>query len=835
MLKLEEVIFLMGTLKRKLGESRSIKAYNTVSQVTAVLLSPLFNQCYGVMKAFSTTLCTVELNAILTKTSVQPAISSLPPLTADALRRRVEQFCIAEDREIFLIELPPPHPDQLSKRCGLILRQHLVDGEVKRLYIAGLEEGSPASRAHNIRSGDEILVISGFPLDRLTMEQLRYGLLDSPEAADIPFNANLYELAENLLNAPYRSKSKGGIPLRMPTIIVARRSPSTNVIDTRPKTQFEAIDSFYHETLLPAGTDTDKLGIQFGYNEDAGSVYIKSIAPESQAACDGILKEGDCVLEINYQKVDHLPAHDALSQIERACRRASFVNIKAFRPPLTKESGPRSSEIRRSQFVTHKALSYDSASSSDATGAMEFDCSDSTMTAVAAPWSQRRVDMNGFASGDHQLYSGDLVQSIQFWRSRLPLSAEVVGTEYDMGDVVHCLGITIEGTVEKPSPSSQYESHHYIVEVLPESCDGIRNILLPGDELLQINKNILLHEPHLEVARLLHEAPSVGYLICARPKHPISIEPIIEEEKTMPETEDIQEESSSDNTLGSDQISSDKGFKTSTSASEQTSDVDKFPQAPRILYSSRSKPTDTKLRYSPTDETEVFVTNQTTSDEEFSQTQMPWLDAHPGSPEPFPRNEAFQENVMQMMDLSNAAFTPRLEPTATMESGSSILYRLPMPPKITSVSLQGGEHERRSLHHSTALSMPDPQANNAVSFSQTEQTWLLAVFKNTGEWLGLELEATDGGPKGIRLCHITPGSPLENTLFSLRHRCHTTSSMAAALEEPRLPQIGDWILSVAGHSLCNVSGLSARITLRHLVMQCGYITIKYAPGNSHAH
>ncbi|KAG5442699.1 hypothetical protein CSKR_202613, partial [Clonorchis sinensis] len=106
-------------------------------------------------------------------------------------------------------------------------------------------------RAYNIKSGDQLLAIVGFPLDWRTLTQLRYGLLTSPEVQTLKSNANLFELAEHLLDKPYQrsvrnNKDGSSEQIEAPNLIVARnprlaKQRESQAEDTKYKAEINAL------------------------------------------------------------------------------------------------------------------------------------------------------------------------------------------------------------------------------------------------------------------------------------------------------------------------------------------------------------------------------------------------------------------------------------------------------------------------------------------------------------------------------------------------------------------------------------------------------------------
>ncbi|KAF6770775.1 hypothetical protein AHF37_10756, partial [Paragonimus kellicotti] len=88
--------------------------------------------------------------------------------------------------------------------------------------------------------------------------------------------------------------------------------------------------------------------------------------------------------------------------------------------------------------------------------------------------------------------------------------------EYDTTESSCGLGISIEGTLERTNSHSSTQPHHYIVEILPGSPADVQTALFAGDELLQVNSNVVYGMSHLEVAKILHSITPHGYIVCAR-------------------------------------------------------------------------------------------------------------------------------------------------------------------------------------------------------------------------------------------------------------------------------------------------------------------------------
>ncbi|CAF3059816.1 unnamed protein product [Rotaria socialis] len=77
------------------------------------------------------------------------------------------------------------------------------------------------------------------------------------------------------------------------------------------------------------------------------------------------------------------------------------------------------------------------------------------------------------------------------------------------------LGITLEGTVDVEN-GEKIGAHHYIRALLPEGIIGMEATLISGDELLEINNQVLYGKNHLNVIEILKRVKNDIKLVCAR-------------------------------------------------------------------------------------------------------------------------------------------------------------------------------------------------------------------------------------------------------------------------------------------------------------------------------
>ncbi|TGZ59371.1 hypothetical protein CRM22_009121 [Opisthorchis felineus] len=843
-MKLGEILFLLGSLDRKFREKKHLRLSRCTSHVSAVISSELYERCSKILQTMKASDIQQELSDLLTQSHVQPPRPGLPPLSSDALKLRVEEIRTHDATEFYLIQLPEPSSSQPFRRSGLILRQHLVDGEIKNLFVAGVERGSPADRAYNIKSGDQLLAIVGFPLDWRTLTQLRYGLLTSPEVQTLKSNANLFELAEHLLDEPYRrsvrnNSSVSSEQTKAPNLIVARnprlaKQRESQAEDIKHKTYVSGclgcVCAAFGERIdiLTAMT----IALLAGRN----AIHVISIQPDSQAGLDGILKEGDRVVEVNYQDIQQLPAPEALKRIKAMCHKANFVHIKVLRPIITRENSISSSitAARRVEKSKRQESVEGSESSPDTRRSFRPERSDSTVTAVAVP-----------AAEEDDLTEDHWNRRMAYWKSIFPESTKILIVEYDTEDSVCGLGLGIEGTMEKDTEHNLPRPHHYVIDVLPDSPVELRENVISGDELLEVNKIILYEMDHLEVAKVLHEIPNHGYLIFGRhqindvdiltPTHPRRRVNIVRESEEAPNLrastpgETIETLDSSTSSDGSDIVCpqpNDAGSR--SSSSDATSDIDKCSPMDKIIF---------------------FNARGSHEAVQSKETKNVFLDDVDEVLELPRRHRNISREKRELPDHIQLKERPQsaIVSNVPLDPNGCSFSRLPMPARVASIQSpplqpplrpRDFAFTRKRVKSQVSDDLPPPE----VKFHNDEQCFSVHIFKQCGEFLGLELDAENGGPKGIRLMNITPGSALHRLIEKQRHSdrqsgsCYRVISMVEQHVSSRLPlpEPGDWIVGVAGCNFKHRSEFQARLLLRRLVLESGSFEIRYIPSETSA-
>ncbi|VDP72261.1 unnamed protein product [Echinostoma caproni] len=819
------MLTLMRTLEQEFRQNRRLRMLRATGHCSAVIASPLFDRCKEIQKVLENSKPLDNLEKLMTKYAIPRPSCGLPPYSPKLTLTRLEQIYprLAPER-FYTVQLPENHPSFDQRRAGLILRQHLSNGQIKALFIAGTEQNSPANRhsttvlivyhvarqkviqppawglriesmhrhALNLRCGDRLVAISGFPLNWRTLELHRFGLLDAEELKGLQFNANLHDLARHLLDEPYRLDRYGSDPKinrAKPLLVLISRKKNVELHGKRGSdgsithsskpdktgTSKDTCDVLYRETVLDASNPDSGLGLQLGFDEDANGVYIVSIFPNSQAAVDGILREGDRITEINYDGIERMDPREALKKIKSICQKTSFVQLKVARPVHDLDDHP----------------------------------------------------------------------------------VQLLAPEYDISNSTCGLGLSLEGTMEQEEGDLNPVPHHYIVDLTPKGPVERLGILKAEDELLEINDQILYGEDHLKVARILHNINLTGYLICARYQRvdfPItSLEDHPEETKHQAEqTSPRIRQSDVDSiyfsqpvacpvrkrSIGVDEALPNAGKEDGKDqehvlveyGSEDNSDVDRNPTPSKVIFARSIHRSDDEGTESSNQLTVLRINQETEASEEIQLTRFP----DPGH----------DPEAEDKTSVDGPLYTP----------GYS---RLPMPARLARLSdeipqKQQKQHQHRvPIHHrSTASSLNRVEVTAATrsqsmdAIYQPDKNCLrLTLTKSAGEFLGkyiesnrvnfssLEIDAEDGGPNGIMLLGVIPDSPLDRLrsagkktpAWDSRSSLHRYSSSSERQSGYLPPKTGDWIAAVAGYTFRNRPNFKARRLLRRLVVSAGMV------------
>ncbi|KAK4474453.1 hypothetical protein MN116_001607 [Schistosoma mekongi] len=532
-------------LAKESKNQRNVCLNRLADHVYLVLKSELLVRCYDIVNIVNCPSVLDDLDSFIPYANFNEVQTGLPPFSIEQLKKRITSLHLPYGTGVFVVQLPDYQPRFGYRRSGIVLRQAIIRGEVESLFVAGVEHGSPASNAMDLRMGDCIYSISGYPLDWHTLEQLRHKLI---ELDGLPSNSNLYDLASYLLNRPYQNNgmlrehndvnNNGSITKFTkesfnsttfePPILVIIRYPKSSSLWSNQINSNETLSNNnsldYYETVLENENNDTGLGLQIGYNQDNNGIHIVSIFKDSQAERDGVLKEGDRIVEVNYENFEGLEAKQALKKVKSMCQNTKYVQIKCLRHSQSNNSPLASHNNVNSVVIDDENHSILNNEDSNDNGIDEKSVlTTTTVNNSEASLHNLEDDFVVFYNCRFSKHDDEYMNKeenndenlLNKWLDVFDSDVKILLVHYDIRNSNCGLGIGIEDTVEGDDLFGESQHHHYIVQINPEGPIGKDGTFSIGDELLEINNVTLVNKDNLEIASIFNTIPSEGYLICA--------------------------------------------------------------------------------------------------------------------------------------------------------------------------------------------------------------------------------------------------------------------------------------------------------------------------------
>ncbi|CAH8655409.1 unnamed protein product [Schistosoma curassoni] len=831
--------------------------------VYSMLQSELLVRCYDIVNIVNRPSILDELDNYIPYANINEVQTGLPPFSMDQLKKRITGLHLPYGTGIFTIQLPDYQPRFGYRRSGIVLRQAVIKGEVENLFVSGVEHGSPASNAMDLHMGDRIYSISGYPLDWHTLEQLRYKLIELDGLAP---NSNIYDLANYLLNRPYqntgisrdhnynRNSSVYKVPSEQtsltdfkPPVLVIFRYPKSNSLwsnqiannetNELPTAENNSLFSCYETVLENEGNDNG-LGLQIGSNQDNTGIHIVSIFKNSQAERDGVLREGDRVIEVNYQNLEGLESKQALKKIKSICRNTKYVQIKCSRNNQTNninnhlispcddkkeqlEDNNLHDPILNNEDVNNISIDVKSVLTRTQSPTMNnsdtsiYDSQDDSVLFYNCKFNQPDEEcMNETDSNDKSL--------LKKWLDVFNPDVELLLVYYDIKNSNCGLGIGVGDTVEDDEIFGENQHRHYIMEINPEGPIGKDGTLSIGDELLEINNVVIVNKDHLEISSIFPTIPSEGYLICARYPNKSRI--------------DIKVESVND------ELASVVFFTQTLSDGEILEDDFNEQISDNNLFDETNSGIKNNIALAPPNN-EEGIDQHSGSDIDESRYPIKLLTISNSALQNKSSSLEFQSEDIQTDKMINEDIKPEIDKNNLIMSDQkpiestliSSLQRLPMAVKLVKSmeklpsQVSGSISENNNPDHTNLI-----QSNEITNRNDDNDVLTVKVLKKAGEILGLELELESGDERGIKLAHITPGSPVDRLKYWNKYKSMDyiqTDSDYSKLSDTscingdhlRIPTAGDRILSVSDYSFQNMSAFTALRLLRKLISYSGFI------------
>lgn len=229
--------------------------------------------------------------------------------------------------------------------------------------------------------------------------------------------------------------------------------------------------------------DSKGLGITIaGFMQDDGNemggmsgIYVKSVSPGSAADADGRIHAGDVIVAVDGQRLD-VPNISSDEAVEILRKTGTLVKLTVGRP----------------KDDNQEVSSSESNSLPD-------------INAGSLTWGDIEQDHGEIPD------SSELNRIQSEWEVIMGPQYEIVTAQIKKFSITSGLGINLEGVIDENG-----QPHHYIRSLLPEGPVARSKKLLPGDELLEVNRTRILglHQ----VVTVIKDLPLNVCIVCARPR-----------------------------------------------------------------------------------------------------------------------------------------------------------------------------------------------------------------------------------------------------------------------------------------------------------------------------
>ncbi|XP_047221937.1 multiple PDZ domain protein isoform X3 [Girardinichthys multiradiatus] len=258
------------------------------------------------------------------------------------------------------------------------------------------------------------------------------------------------------------------------------------------------------------------MGRRLSSGEMMRGVFIKHISPDSPAALNGTLRVGDRILEVS--GVDLRDASH--EQAVEAIRRAGDTVVLLIQSGLNRAQSPNP--------INHERLSTTSLSNSHNNKEAETLSSLFLSLSPANPFTptpfkassptsdrmDRRSPVNVTTAASAAVEDGDDTSRKKMLQRYGSLSGKLHMIELEKDPAAHGLGIRLAGNEE----GSRARMCVYVEGIDPGGPAALDGRIQVGDELLEINGQILYGRSHQNASTIINNAPSKVKIILIRNK-----------------------------------------------------------------------------------------------------------------------------------------------------------------------------------------------------------------------------------------------------------------------------------------------------------------------------
>ncbi|XP_029950360.1 multiple PDZ domain protein [Salarias fasciatus] len=258
------------------------------------------------------------------------------------------------------------------------------------------------------------------------------------------------------------------------------------------------------------------MGRRLSSGEMMRGVFIKHISPDSPAALNGTLQTGDRILEVCGVDLRDASHEEAVEAIRRAGNPVMFLV----------QSGKHRSQSPAP--ISHERLTPTALSNSHCSKETEnlsglflsfspanpFTPTPFKVPSPTSDRTDRRSPINVTAAISATPEDGDDTGRKKMLERYGSLSGQLQMIELEKDPAAHGLGISLTGNKD----GSRARMSVYVADVDPRGPAGLDGRIQVGDELLEINGQILYGRSHQNASTIINNAPSKVRIILIRNK-----------------------------------------------------------------------------------------------------------------------------------------------------------------------------------------------------------------------------------------------------------------------------------------------------------------------------
>ncbi|XP_051928492.1 multiple PDZ domain protein [Hippocampus zosterae] len=408
------------------------------------------------------------------------------------------------------------------------------------MLIRSIIHGGSISRDGRLGVGDLILAINGEPTAKLTNAQARamlrrhsligsdMGSACSPEDDLCPFYVITYVPAEYLeeYKSSVEQRDKDDVFSEPPFVPPPKDVPNLPEREDGEGEESVSYSNWNQPRLVELFRQPSKsLGISIVGGRGMGSrlsngevmrgIFIKHILEDSPAGHNGTLKTGDRIVEVDGVDLRDASHEEAVEAIRRAGNPVSFLVQSIIQKPKSSTSAesieenapilPRDKEDKPKKHDAANAMPSSMAFALPVMPHVGETDTDTLAETLTQPLQADAGDGEEEEEGEEEEFGNNWESIVQRYGS-LPGALHAI--ELEKGKTG--LGLSLAGNRDRARMSV------FVVGIDPAGAAGTDGRMLVGDELLEINGQVLYGQSHQNASSIIKSSPSKVKIIFIR-------------------------------------------------------------------------------------------------------------------------------------------------------------------------------------------------------------------------------------------------------------------------------------------------------------------------------